>query len=188
MSKTKRAQKKSNNFGVYLFLTALLTAFGIYKEGRIPLMPAFYIRYALITAGLCLSVFIIKAAIIRSRLAGASMKRIDNMTGEEFEQYLGILYKKKGYKVEFTPGTMDFGADLILTKGKVKTIVQAKRYRNSVGEAAVQQVLAAKGYYNADQCLVVTNSDYTAAAKELAAKTGVKLISRDKLGKSAMYI
>ena len=188
MSKTKRAQRKTNNFGAYLFITALLTAFGIYKEGRIPLMPGFYIRYALLAAGLCIAVLLIKTAVSRSRLAGASMKRIDNMTGEEFEQYLGILYKRRGYKVEFTPGTMDFGADLILTKGRTKSIVQAKRYRNMVGEAAVQQVLAAKGYYNADQCLVVTNSDYTAAAKELAAKTEVKLIDRNKLGKSDMYI
>ena len=80
------------------------------------------------------------------------------------------------------------GADLILTKGRTKTIVQAKRYRNSVGEAAVQQAIAAMGYYKADQCMVVTNSDFTPAARELAKKTEVVLIDRNKLGKSAMYI
>lgn len=187
MSKTKRHEKQST-LPWFLLYTAVLYAIAIYIRGYIPLYTDFYAKVfvAAIITWIIGAVFIL--VIKRHRLAGASMKKIDNMTGEEFEQYLGILYRRKGYKVEFTPGTMDFGADLILTKGRTKTIVQAKRYRNSVGEAAVQQAIAAMGYYKADQCMVVTNSDYTPAARELAKKTKVVLIDRNKLGKSAMYI
>lgn len=187
MSKTKKHEKQST-LPWFLLYTAVLYAITIYIKGYIPLYTDFYAKVfaAAIITWIIGAVFIL--VIKRHRLAGASMKKIDNMTGEEFEQYLGILYRRKGYKVEFTPGTMDFGADLILTKGRTKTIVQAKRYRNSVGEAAVQQAIAAMGYYKADQCMVITNSDYTPAARELAKKTEVVLIDRNKLGKSAMYI
>lgn len=187
MSKTKRREKR-RLMPWFLAYTVCSMVGAIYLKGDIPLEARFYAKTLVMSTSVFLLGLFILWVIKKSRLAGASMKKIDNMTGEEFEQYLGILYKRKGYKVEFTPGTMDFGADLILTKGRTKTIVQAKRYRNSVGEAAVQQAIAAMGYYKADQCMVVTNSDYTPAARELAKKTKVVLIDRNKLGKSAMYI
>lgn len=184
MSKTKGTRKRYPSYLIYMTIVTVLV---IYLKGRIPLKLEWYIEgFIMATASYLLWVIAIKL-VRRHSLAGASMKKIDGMDGVEFEQYLGILYKRHGYKVEFTPGTMDFGADLILTKNGVKTIVQAKRYRNLVGEAAVQQALAAVGYYKADQCLVVTNSHFTPAAKELASKTGVILIDRTKLGKSVMY-
>jgi len=67
-------------------------------------------------------------------------------------------------------------------------VVQAKRSQNAVGEAAVQQALSGKGYYDADQCVVITNSYFTPAAEALARRTGVTLIDRDLLGTGKMYI
>jgi restriction system protein len=188
MSKTKKQENKRSVLPWYIAYTVACVAGALYLNHGISLDPHFYTKTLIMSTSVFIAGMIAVCILKAHRLAGASMKKIDKMSGEDFEQYLGLLYKRKGYKVEYTPGTMDFGADLILTKNGVKTIVQAKRYRNSVGEAAVQQTLAAKGYYEADQCMVVTNSQYTPAAKELANKTGVVLIDRNLLGKSKMYI
>jgi len=126
----------------------------------------------------------------RHRLAGATIEKIDRMTGEEFEEYLAILYRKHGFEVKMTPKTCDFGADLLLKdkKSGKKICVQAKRYRGLVGEAAVQQTLSGREYYSCDAAMIITNSHYTDAAKSLARKCGIKMIDRFKLGKEDMYL
>ncbi len=101
--------------------------------------------------------------------------RLNNLTGEEFEELLKAYFRKNGYKVQLTPKSGDYGADLIVKKNGEKIIVQAKRYKGSVGISAVQEVIGAKEYYNGDKALVITNSYFTPAAKELAGKTKVKL-------------
>ena len=123
------------------------------------------------------------------RLQGATIRQIDKMSGEEFEDWLALMYKKHGYDVKMTPKTCDFGADLILTNRKTgeKICVQAKRYRNAVGEEAVQQTLSGKNYYDCDKAIIITNSQYTDAAKKLAQKCDIKMIDRFKLGSKAMY-
>lgn len=101
--------------------------------------------------------------------------RLNNLTGEEFEELLKAYFRKNGYKVQLTPKSGDYGADLIVKKNGEKIIVQAKRYKGSVGISAVQEVIGAKEYYKGDKALVITNSYFTPAAKELAGKTKVKL-------------
>ena len=134
------------------------------------------------------AISIIWKIIYRNMLLGADIKKIDNMTGEEFEEYLALLYKSKGFVVKMTPKTCDFGADLLLTdKDGTKICIQAKRYRGLVGEAAVQQTLSGMNYYDCDKAMIVTNSHYTDAAKALAKKCNIKMIDRFKLGTNKMY-
>ena len=83
---------------------------------------------------------------------------IDKMKGSGFEDYLYTLLKTKGYSVNKTPVTGDYGADLVLHGNNKKIIVQAKRYKNNVGIKAVQEIAAAKSHYKADECWVITNS------------------------------
>lgn len=106
------------------------------------------------------------------------MKDIDKMEGRVFEYFLEKVFKEHGYKVKVTDASGDFGADLILAKDKVKTVVQAKRRNNKVGPGAVQEVRAAIDYYKAARGWVVTNSYYTDAAKKLAKANNIKLIDR----------
>lgn len=47
----------------------------------------------------------------------------------------GLLYDRKGYRVRYTPASSDFGADLLLKKKGVRTVVQAKCYKNAVYSA-----------------------------------------------------
>lgn len=115
------------------------------------------------------------------RIRESGIYQIDEMTGEEFEEFLYVLYKGQGYNVQLTPKTGDFGADLILTKNNRKIAIQAKRYKDKVGVGAIQEIHTAKSYYRADECWVVTNNYYTDSAVKLAASSGVVLIDRNKL-------
>lgn len=110
-----------------------------------------------------------------------NLRRIDRMEGVEFERYLAYCFKKQGYRVRMTKASGDFGADLILYGKEGKTAVQAKRYNKPVGVAAVQQVMAARDYYECELAMVVTNTSYTRQAEELAGKSGIKLLDRNDL-------
>lgn len=106
---------------------------------------------------------------------------IDTLTGEEFEEYLLNLFKNLGYEGTITPESNDYGADLVISKNNEKTVVQAKRYSDTVGISAVQEVIGAKNYYKANKCLVVTNNYFTPNAIELAQSNSVELWDRDTL-------
>ncbi|MEH6991272.1 restriction endonuclease [Neobacillus drentensis] len=94
---------------------------------------------------------------------------------------VSILLKARGYKVQLTSTTGDYGADLILSTDSTTIVVQAKRYQNTVGLKAVQEIVSAKGYYGADECWVITNSYFTEPALNLAESNNVVLIDRDQL-------
>ncbi|MBM4394038.1 MAG: restriction endonuclease [Deltaproteobacteria bacterium] len=121
--------------------------------------------------------------LARRRGLGAA----DRMSGEEFEDWLAILFRAAGWRVRHTRATGDFGADLVLGHGAVdEVVVQAKRQARPVGVAAVQQAAAARLHYGTDQAVVVTNSTFTPAALELAASTGVILWDREDISRELL--
>lgn len=116
------------------------------------------------------------------RYAKAGIADVDRLSGQEFEHYLEVLFKRLGYQVQRTPYQGDFGADLVLRQqGDVKTVVQAKRYHRRVGVKAIQEAVASKQYYHADNVMVVTNSSFTRQAEALAKANRVELWDRDTL-------
>ena len=116
-----------------------------------------------------------------SRFINATYKSIDKMTGEEFEEFLQIHFKRNGFNSYLTPCTSDYGCDLVLKKANKKIVVQAKRWNSKVGIEAVQQAAASIKYYKADEAMVITNNYYTENAKNLALANDVKLIDRNNL-------
>lgn len=99
------------------------------------------------------------------------------MTGHEYERVVARYLQRHGYYgVEVTRGSGDFGVDIIVHRGLTKYAVQCKYYSSPVSLGAVQEVVAGKAYYGCDSAIVVTNSTFTAAAKELATQNGVRLI------------
>ena len=121
--------------------------------------------------------------LARRRGLGAA----EHMSGEEFEDWLAILFRAAGWRVRHTRVTGDFGADLVLGHGAVdEVVVQAKRQARPVGVAAVQQAAAARLHYGTDQAMVVTNSTFTPAALELAASTGVILWDREDISRELL--
>ena len=114
-------------------------------------------------------------------LLQSGIYQVDSMNGRAFEDYLAIILKAKGYNVQQTQASGDYGADLILSANGIKIAVQAKRYSKNVGIKAVQEISSAKNYYGVNECWVITNNYFTAPAINLATSNDVKLIDRDQL-------
>lgn len=187
----KKEKKRSTPF-VDIAALGIVTYYAVqmYDEGNVD--PAVGKAIILIAAAIIGIVFIIKMGIRYSRrwkYLHSSISKIDTMKGEEFEKCLQAFFEKKGYRVSLTKKSGDFGADLVMHKNghidrrlKVSlpetTIVQVKRYNENVGIEAVQQILAAKSFYNADKCAVATNQYFTPAAKKLAAANNIVLWDR----------
>ena len=103
---------------------------------------------------------------------------IDHLTGDDFEELLKNVFTVLRYDVQITKKTGDQGADLILSKDGRKISVQAKRYSKTVGNKAIQEVYSSIQFYETEEAWVITTSDFTKGAIELARKTGVKLYNR----------
>lgn len=117
-----------------------------------------------------------KELINERRFARAGLTDVKKMTGRDFENYLGHLFRGMGFKVEITPAAGDFGVDLILTDASGKRIaVQAKRWKQRVGNEAVQAVVGGAAYYKCQETMVVTTSGYTPKAVQMARETGTRL-------------
>jgi restriction system protein len=110
-----------------------------------------------------------------------TMAAVDAMSGWEFERWLGKLYEGRGFAVEQTPYSGDYGADLILTWNGLHIAVQSKSGHQNAGVKAVQEVHAAKTYYGCDKAVVVTNQYFTEQALLLAEKLGVRMRHRGDL-------
>ena len=140
-----------------------------------------YFEYALTIGVFVLMAYLAIRKFKHSGTENITLMEIDGMTGEQFEYYLTNLFKAKGYSAYKTKSGGDQGADVIISKNGERTVVQAKRYKNSVGNSAVQEVVASIRYYNANRAMVVTNSYFTQAAKDLARVNNVELIDRNGL-------
>jgi len=111
-------------------------------------------------------------------------KRIGDFTklnGHQFEDYLKELFSLLGNQVMRTKLSGDQGADLIIKKDDKKTVVQAKKYSGSVTNKAIQEVVASKNYYDANNAMVVTTGIFTKSAIELAKSNKVELWDKNKL-------
>lgn len=99
-------------------------------------------------------------------------------TGEEFEEQVAEFYRRQGYRIDLTPRSHDFGADIILheTITNKRIVVQVKYLsNNNVGVGAVQEITAAINHYGADEGWVVTNSGFTQNAIRLARSNNITL-------------
>ena len=84
-------------------------------------------------------------------------------------------FRLAGAQVRGTPATGDFGADLIVQWNGASIAVQCKHHSSPVGIKAVQEALSARPYYGTHHAEVVVSSGYTAAAIDLARRSGVRL-------------
>ncbi|AZS15347.1 restriction endonuclease [Paenibacillus lutimineralis] len=179
MARRKSKAKQQEEFiqgllGLVLF-ASIFGTFGLTKSFQV----------TIIVTVLAVAVFIAILTMIgikrTERLKRSGIADIDKMEGVQFEQYLGHLFRAQGYKAEVTKATGDYGADLLIQKNGKKTVVQAKRYSKNVGIKAVQEAQAAIAHYGASEAWVVTNSDFTTAAYDLAKSNRVRLINREAL-------
>ncbi|SHJ98440.1 Restriction endonuclease [Roseomonas rosea] len=99
-----------------------------------------------------------------------------SLTPRQFEQHCADTLAAHGWTVSVGRGSGDQGVDVLARKGKRSVVLQCKLYNRPVGNKAVQEALAGRGYAGADGAAVVSNAPYTAAAHALAARVGVLLL------------
>ncbi|AWU98096.1 restriction endonuclease [Azospirillum ramasamyi] len=103
------------------------------------------------------------------------------MSPLDYERFCAALFERVGWTARLTRASGDQGADILCEANGRRLVVQCKLYSSSVGNAAVQEVVAAREYEYADLATVVSNAAYTTAARELASATGVLLLHHDEI-------
>ncbi|WP_235820498.1 restriction endonuclease [Halalkalibacter krulwichiae] len=180
MASRRRRTRRSKKTG-YSTIGAFLFVGIIYLKTLIDSNPGAATAVLLILLASPFLYFAIKKSIIYRNYRNVDIAKVDKMTGLEFEEYLAPLFEIHGYSAKVTQGSGDYGADLVVSKKGVKTVVQAKRYSSNIGVSAVQEIAAAKPFYHARKAMVVTNQYFTKQAKSLARANGVTLVDRDSL-------
>lgn len=106
---------------------------------------------------------------------------VESLDPIEFEQYCAEVLSRHGWNARSTQGSGDQGIDVIAEKNGQRVVIQCKLYSKPVGNGAVQEIIAGKAFEAADIACVVSNQPYTKSAQQLAAATGVRLLSHRDL-------
>ena len=125
------------------------------------------------------------------RLRLADIDDVDQMEGAGFLQRMMVHFHDLGLKAQGAKGKVNFGADIIVTgPGRDKVVVHCKQCpaNESVDIDAVQAVIGAIRYYNAQSAMVITNRNLTKAARELARVNDVEVWERDELAKNLVSV
>ncbi len=100
----------------------------------------------------------------------------DAMSGTEFEDHVARIARTCGVPVIMTAVTGDWGVDLIVGNRPDRLAVQCKRQSRPVGAGAVQEVVAGAPMHGCTKTMVVTNHEFTPAARKLAELHGCELV------------
>lgn len=187
-AKRKRTHKVPYSIKMIILMIALTVLYIKTNEKRIILPDLTNLLHQdktiyLLCGGAVLALIVLIIFIHKTykkhKILKSGIYAIDKMSGVEFEEFLKVKFEKLGYKVSLTPTTGDYGVDLICKSSKGNVVIQAKRYRQKVGIAAVQEIIGGTFYYNCKNGMVVTNSYFTQAAKNLAKKSNIILWNRN---------
>lgn len=101
----------------------------------------------------------------------------DSMTPEQFEIFCAEELRQSGWNARVTKQSRDQGVDVVAEMGHLRVAIQCKLYYGQpVGNKAVQEAVAGRGHERATHGAVVTNNEYTPAAKQLASTNGIFLL------------
>lgn len=103
----------------------------------------------------------------------------------EFESLITNLFQRMGLETKLTQASRDGGVDCVAFDSRPvlggKVIVQAKRYKNTVGVSAVRDLFGTVHNEGASKGILVTTSGYGKAAFEFANGKPLELISGSNL-------
>jgi restriction system protein len=105
------------------------------------------------------------------------------MSGTEFEDYVARIARSSGAPVIMTSITGDWGVDIIVGRRPNRLAIQCKRRSRPVGAGAVQEVVAGAPMQDCSSTMVVTNHEFTPAARKLAELHGCELVGGAELGR-----
>jgi restriction system protein len=103
----------------------------------------------------------------------------------EFESLITNLFEKMGLETRLTQASRDGGVDCVAFDSRPilggKVVIQAKRYKNTVGVSAVRDLFGTMHNEGASKGILVTTSGYGKAAYEFANGKPLELIAGSNL-------
>ncbi len=104
----------------------------------------------------------------------------------EFEEYVGQIFQKRGYKVQLRGKSGDMGVDIEVRRptGK-KAVVQCKRYKHTVGPETIRELYGTLIHERASHAFLVTTAEISDAAQQWAKGKPMTLIDGKTLVKIA---
>jgi len=105
----------------------------------------------------------------------------ESMTPYEYEHYCARLLRNAGWDAKVTQSSGDQGVDIVAEKEGARIAIQCKQFSKPAGNKAVQEIRAGVEFIDADCGAVVATSGYTRSARELANKTGIRLLHHTDL-------
>jgi restriction system protein len=114
-----------------------------------------------------------------------SRPNLMELTPSEFESLITNLFQKMGLETKLTQASRDGGVDCVAYDARPvlggKVIVQAKRYKNTVGVSAVRDLFGTVHNEGASKGILVTTSGYGKAAYDFANGKPLELITGSNL-------
>lgn len=110
------------------------------------------------------------------------------LTPGEFESLITNLFTKMGLETRLTQASRDGGVDCVAFDPRPifggKVVIQAKRYKNTVGVSAVRDLFGTMQNEGASKGILVTTSGYGAASFQFAQGKPLELLS----GANLLYL
>ncbi|QQE80598.1 restriction endonuclease [Alicyclobacillus sp. SO9] len=116
------------------------------------------------------------------RIEQSGIQQMEEMEPEAFLESMELHFYAKGWAPERTPRTNNHGANLVVNKPNGNRVaVRLRASREAVGTRWVEEVIGSRPYYHADAGMVITTSEFTAGAREIAKKNDIELWNRSDL-------
>lgn len=110
------------------------------------------------------------------------------LTPSEFEALISNLFESMGLQTRLTQASRDGGVDCVAYDTRPifggKVVIQAKRYKNTVGVSAVRDLFGTVQNEGASKGILVTTSGYGSASMEFAAGKPLELLD----GANLLYL
>lgn len=107
------------------------------------------------------------------------------LTPNEFENLITNLFEKMGLETRLTQASRDGGVDCVAYDPRPifggKVVIQAKRYKNTVGVSAVRDLFGTMQNEGASKGILVTTSGYGSASFDFAANKPLELLDGSNL-------
>ncbi|MDY6997839.1 MAG: restriction endonuclease [Actinomycetota bacterium] len=164
----------------------LLTALGVAAGGTAHLAgvaPAYSLLLAVLVPALAVAGprFLLATVVGAATPGERERQRASSMSGTEFEDHVAHIARTAGVPVIMTSISGDWGVDLIVGHRPNRLAIQCKRLSRPVGASAVQEVVAGAPMQDCTRTMVVTNHEFTPAARKLAELHGCELVSGAEL-------
>ena len=105
----------------------------------------------------------------------------------EFEQLVCDHYRQKGYRVQTTSASNDYGIDVFAEKKGEKIAVQVKMYGGStrkVNRQTMMELYGAAAYFDCTKAVLATDGEVLTDAKEVAINSESIFYLSSQTGKS----